>query len=181
MAQTAVEVFNQYSVKKIIVNCPHCFNTIKNEFPQFGGHYEVVHAAELLSRLVREGKLTLQAQASQRVTYHDSCYYGRYNDIYDTPREILAKIPGTQLQEMQRHKHTGMCCGGGGGWMWMEEPSDKRVNHLRVAQALETQPDTIAVSCPFCMIMLGDGLKAKNADETVQLLDVVEMVGNSTS
>ncbi|MBI3801653.1 MAG: (Fe-S)-binding protein [Deltaproteobacteria bacterium] len=181
MAQTAIGVFTQYTVKKIIVNCPHCFNTIKNEFPQFDGHYEVIHAAELLSRLVREGKLTLQAQPPQRVTYHDSCYYGRYNDIYDTPREILTKIPGTQLQEMERHKHTGMCCGGGGGWMWMEEPHDKRVNHLRVAQALETQPDTIAVSCPFCMIMLGDGLKAKSDEETVQLLDVVELVGNSTS
>src|SRR6266849_5558742 len=175
MAQTAIGIFTNYAVKKIIVNCPHCFNTLKNEFPQFGGHYEVIHAAELLSCLLREGKLTLQAQTPQRVTYHDSCYYGRYNDIYDTPREVLTQIPGTQLQEMQRHKHTGMCCGGGGGWMWMEEPHDKRVNHLRVAQALETQPDTIAVSCPFCMIMLGDGLKAKNAEETVQLLDVVEM------
>jgi len=116
------------------------------------------------------------AEPAKRVTYHDSCYYGRYNQIYDTPREVLARVPGTQLQEMQRHRHTGMCCGGGGGWMWMEEPQDKRVNQLRVAQALETNPDVIAVSCPFCMIMLDDGLKAKNAEEKVQLLDVVEMV-----
>jgi Fe-S oxidoreductase len=182
MAQNAVEVFKTYDVKKIIVNCPHCFNTLKNEYPQFGGHYEVIHAAELLSRLFQDGKLTLQPQrdgTAKRVTYHDSCYYGRYNAVYDTPREVLARVPGTQLQEMQRHKHTGMCCGGGGGWMWMEEPPDKRVNHLRVEQALETDPDVIAVSCPFCMIMLSDGLKAKNAEEKVQLLDVVEIVGNA--
>jgi Fe-S oxidoreductase len=182
MAQSAIEVFNTYSVKKIIVNCPHCFNTVKNEYPQFGGSYEVIHAAELLTRLLQEGKLTLDNskdghdRPAKRVTYHDSCYYGRYNEIYDTPREVLARVPGTQLQEMQRHKHTGMCCGGGGGWMWMEEPQDKRVNQLRIAQALETNPDVIAVSCPFCMIMLDDGLKAKNAEERVQLLDVVEMV-----
>jgi len=181
MAQTTIEIFERYAVKKIIVNCPHCFNTLKNEYPQFGGHYEVIHAAELLSRLIQEGKLTLQGMPPQKVTYHDSCYYGRYNDIYDPPREVLARISGTQLQEMQRHKHTGMCCGGGGGWMWMEEPPDKRVNHLRVEQALATTPDVIAVSCPFCMTMLGDGLKAKNADEHVQLLDVVEIVRNAVN
>ncbi|MBI3303512.1 MAG: (Fe-S)-binding protein [Deltaproteobacteria bacterium] len=179
MAQNAIEVFRTYGVKKIIVNCPHCFNTLKNEYPQFDGHYEVIHAAELLSRLLQDGKLTLQDGMPKRVTYHDSCYYGRYNAVYDTPREVLVRVPGTQLQEMQRHKHTGMCCGGGGGWMWMEEPPDKRVNHLRVEQALETDPDIIAVSCPFCMIMLGDGLKAKNAEERVQLLDVAEIVGNA--
>src|SRR6266568_3149785 len=179
MAQYAIDLFKNYEVKKIIVNCPHCFNTLKNEYPQFGGHYEVIHAAELISRLIQEGKLTLQGEMPKKVTYHDSCYYGRYNDIYDAPREVLAKVPGTQLQEMQRHKHTGMCCGGGGGWMWMEEPQDKRVNHLRVEQALETNPDLIAVSCPFCMIMLNDGLKAKDAEERVQILDVVEIVGNS--
>jgi Fe-S oxidoreductase len=181
MAQNAIEVFNTYGVKKIIVNCPHCFNTFKNEYPQCGGRYEVIHAAELLSTLLQDGKLTLQDGSPRRVTYHDSCYYGRYNAIYDPPRQVLAKIPGTRLQEMQRHKHTGMCCGGGGGWMWMEEPHDKRVNHLRVAQALETNPDVIAVSCPFCMIMLNDGLTAKEADERVRLLDVVEIVEQSSA
>lgn len=183
MAQNTIEVFKTYGVKKIIVNCPHCFNTFKNEYPQFGGSYEVIHAAELIARLLEEGKLALpggQAGVARRVTYHDSCYYGRYNNIYDTPREVLAKVLGTQPQEMQRHRHTGMCCGGGGGWMWMEEPPDKRVNHLRVAQALETNPDVIAVSCPFCMIMLDDGLKAKGAEDRVQLLDVVEIVEQSS-
>jgi Fe-S oxidoreductase len=180
MAQNAIGTFQAYGVKKILVNCPHCFNTLKNEYPQFGGHYEVVHAGELLSGLLRNGRLRLQEELPKRVTYHDSCYYGRYNEIYDTPREVLARVPGTQLQEMGRHRHTGMCCGGGGGWMWMEEPRDKRVNHLRVAQALETHPDVIAVSCPFCMTMLDDGLKAQEADEKVQLLDVVEIVERSS-
>jgi len=181
MAQNAIEVFKNYAVKKIIVNCPHCFNTLKNEYPQFDGHYEVIHAAELISRLVQEGRLALQGEMPRKITYHDSCYYGRYNDIYDTPREILARVPGTQLKEMHRHKQTGMCCGGGGGWMWMEEPQDKRVNHLRVEQALATNPDVIAVSCPFCMIMLNDGLKAKNADDKVEMLDVVELVEKATT
>lgn len=180
MAQNAIETFQTHGVKKILVNCPHCFNTLKNEYPQFGGHYEVVHAGELLSNLLRDGKIRLQDGPAKKVTYHDSCYYGRYNEIYDTPREVLARVPGTQLQEMERHKHTGMCCGGGGGWMWMEEPRDKRVNHLRVAQALETNPDVIAVSCPFCMTMLNDGLKVQEADEKVQLLDLVEIVEQSS-
>ncbi|NOT57551.1 MAG: (Fe-S)-binding protein [Deltaproteobacteria bacterium] len=178
MAQGAVEVFNGYSVKKIIVNCPHCFNTIKNEFPQFGGNYEVVHAADLLSRLIREGKITFKdATAKQRITYHDSCYYGRYNDIYESPREVLSKIPGAQLQEMERSRNTAMCCGAGGGWMWMEEPRDKRVNQIRVEQALETNPEVVAVSCPFCTTMLTDGLKAKGVDENVRLMNIVELVG----
>lgn len=181
MAQTAVETFSQYSVKKIIVNCPHCFNTIKNEYPQFGGNYEVVHAADLLSHLLKAGKITLKDGASQRITYHDSCYYGRYNGIYESPREVLSKVPGAQLQEMQRSKNTAMCCGAGGGWMWMEEPRDQRVNHLRVAQALETNPDVLAVSCPFCTTMLTDGLKAKGADEKVQLLNIVEIIEQAST
>jgi len=179
MARRAIGVFDKYHVKKIIVNCPHCFNTLKNEYPQFGGQYEVIHAAEMVSRLIREGRLNLRGGTSVRVTYHDSCYYGRYNDIYDVPRSVLAAVPGAWLQEMERCKHTGMCCGGGGGWMWMEEPQDKRVSHLRVDQALETNPEVIAVSCPFCMIMLSDGLKAKNAEETVQMVDVIELVEKS--
>ena len=179
MAQGAVEVFNGYSVKKIIVNCPHCFNTIKNEFPQFGGNYEVVHAADLLARLIQEGKISFKDTAPRRITYHDSCYYGRYNDIYESPREVLGKIPGTQLQEMRRSRNTAMCCGAGGGWMWMEEPRDKRVNQIRVEQALETNPEVVAVSCPFCTTMMSDGLKAKGVDEKVQLLNVVELVGEA--
>ncbi len=181
MAQTAIETFNQYSVKKIIVNCPHCFNTIKNEFPQFGGNYEVVHAAELLNQLISSGKIPMKEYVGKRITYHDSCYYGRYNDIYEAPREILGKIPGAQVQEMERSRNTAMCCGAGGGWMWMDEPRDKRVNELRVAQALETNPDVVAVSCPFCTTMLTDGLKAKGVDEKVELLNIVELVERASA
>jgi Fe-S oxidoreductase len=177
MAQMAVDTLDGYNVKKIIVNCPHCFNTMKNEFPQFGGHYEMVHAADLLADLIKQGKIQLKNEGSRRnVTYHDSCYYGRYNGIYESPREILGKIPGLQLNEMERSRNKAMCCGAGGGWMWMEEPRDKRVNHLRIDQALETTPDAIAVSCPFCTTMFNDGLKAKEVDEKVQLLNVVELV-----
>ncbi|MDD5541759.1 MAG: (Fe-S)-binding protein [Acidobacteriia bacterium] len=180
MARHAIEVLGQHHVKKIIVNCPHCFNTFKNEYPQMGGKFEVISAAELISKLLAEGKLSLQASGDpQKLTYHDACYYGRYNEIYDLPRSILKSLPGIELSEMERHKETGMCCGAGGGWMWMEEPQDKRVSHLRVDQAMETRSEGIAVSCPFCMIMLSDGLKSKDAEEKMHMVDLVELVDRS--
>jgi Fe-S oxidoreductase len=180
MAQAAVEVMTGYGVKKVITNCPHCFNTIKNEYPQFGGRFEVVHAAELLQQLVAAGRLTLgKPVGSQAVTYHDSCYYGRFNDIYDSPRALLAQATGAPPQEMKRCRQAGMCCGAGGGRMWIEEDPDQRVNLLRFEQALETKPDVLAVSCPFCMTMLSDGVKAKDLEGTVQVLDVTEIVEKS--
>jgi Fe-S oxidoreductase len=175
MAQACVETFKGYEVKKVIVNCPHCFNTIKNELPQFGGTYEVVHAAELVKQLIAAGRLQVPAEFQKRVAYHDSCYYGRFNDVYDEPREVLAKS-GATVEEMHRHKQFGMCCGAGGGRMWIEEDPDKRVNLLRTEQALETNPEVIAVSCPFCMTMLADGIKAKDLEDRVQTLDVMEIV-----
>jgi Fe-S oxidoreductase len=175
MAQMCVEGMNGYSVRKVIVNCPHCFNTIKNEFPQFGGNYAVIHAAELLQKLIAEGRLTVPPEFRKKTAYHDSCYYGRFNEIYDEPREVLAKT-GAEVKELHRHKQFGMCCGAGGGRMWIEEDPDKRVNLLRTDQALETNPEVIAVSCPFCMTMLSDGIKAKDLEDKVQTLDVVEIV-----
>ncbi len=175
MAQACIETFNAYGVRKIIVNCPHCFNTIKNEFPQFGGRYEVIHAAELVRELVASGRLEVPAEFRKRTVYHDSCYYGRFNDVYDEPREVLARS-GAQVVEMQRHRHFGMCCGAGGGRMWIEEDPDKRVNLLRTEQALEQNPEVIAVSCPFCMTMLSDGVKARDLEDRVQTLDVMEIV-----
>ena len=175
MAQASVEQLNGYKVKKVLTNCPHCFNTIKNEYTQFGGTYEVIHAAEFLKDLIAKGRLEVPPEFGKRVAYHDSCYYGRFNDVYDEPRDLLTKS-GANLQEMQRHKHFGMCCGAGGGRMWIEEDPDKRVNLLRTEQALETNPEVIAVSCPFCMTMLSDGIKAKDLEERVQTLDVVEIV-----
>jgi len=179
MAQMCVESLNGYGPKKIVVNCPHCFNTIKNEFPQFGGQYEVIHAAELVQQLIASGRLQVPPEFRKKTVYHDSCYYGRFNEIYDEPRTVLAKT-GADVKEMHRNKHFGMCCGAGGGRMWMEEDPDKRVNLLRTDQALESDPEVIAVSCPFCMTMLSDGIKAKNLEEKVQTLDVMEIVDKAS-
>jgi Fe-S oxidoreductase len=175
MAQAAIEVFNASKVKKVITNCPHCFNTIKNEYPQFGGTYEVIHAAELIEQLVAAGKLSVKTPLGKKVTYHDSCYYGRFNDIYDSPRAVLEKTTGCPAGEMKRCRQAGMCCGAGGGRMWIEEDPDKRVNIMRIEQALETNPEVVAVSCPFCMTMLSDGVKHKDLEDEVEVLDVTEI------
>jgi Fe-S oxidoreductase len=179
MAQMLTETFNKHKVRKIIVNCPHCFNTIKNEFPQFSGSYEVIHAADLVQRLIAAGRLKISAEFPKRTVYHDSCYYGRYNDVFDEPRTMLSRA-GAQVCEMERHHKFGMCCGAGGGRMWLEEEPDKRVNLLRTEQALQTESEVIAVSCPFCMTMLRDGIKAKQLEEKVQTLDVMEIVDKVT-
>jgi Fe-S oxidoreductase len=172
MAEACVETFKGAGVRKVITNCPHCFNTVKNEFD---GRFEVIHAAELVQRLIAEGRLEVPGEFAKRVAYHDSCYYGRFNDVYDEPRTVLATA-GADVHEMHRHKKFGMCCGAGGGRMWIEEDPDKRVNLLRTEQALETNPEVIAVSCPFCMTMLSDGIKAKDLEDRVETLDVMEIV-----
>ncbi len=180
MAEMTVEVLNGYSVKKVITNCPHCFNTLRNDYPQFNGNYEVVHATELVDHLIQEGKLEFNVNGEQSITYHDSCYLGRYNDVLEAPRNILKSIPGVSLKEMERNGRFGMCCGAGGGRMWMEEDADKRVNLLRVDQALETNPDKVAVACPFCMTMIDDGLKARGKEEEeLPALDIMEIVADA--
>ena len=176
MAQSLIEILEKYGVKKILTNCPHCFNTLRNEYPQLGGKYQVIHAAEFVQELITKGKIVLEQEVGNKITYHDSCYYGRYNEIYDSPREIIRGIRGAQLQEITPCRHSAMCCGAGGGRMWMEEPKDQRVNYIRVQQALETDPDIIAVSCPYCMTMMEDGLKAKGVEEKVKTMDVMELV-----
>jgi Fe-S oxidoreductase len=178
MAQACVETMNGYKVRKVVVNCPHCFNTIKNELPQFGGTYEVIHAAALVQQLVDSGRIQLPPDFRRKTVYHDSCYYGRFNEVYDEPRTLLAKA-GAEVREMHRHRQFGMCCGAGGGRMWIEEDADKRVNLLRTDQALESDPEVIAVSCPFCMTMLSDGVKAKDLEERVKTLDVMEVVAQA--
>ncbi len=179
MATMAVETFNSYNVKKVITNCPHCFNTIANEFPQFGGDYETVHASQLVAELINEGKVKVSEDVAKTIVYHDSCYLGRYNDIYDAPREILKAIPGATIVETARSKNTGMCCGAGGGRMWIEEEPTQRVNTLRVEQLLETKPDVIASACPYCMTMLTDGIKEKEVEGSVDTRDVLEIVADS--
>jgi Fe-S oxidoreductase len=173
-----VESLNRYHVKKIVATCPHCYNTLKNEYPQFGGHYEVVHHTELLQELLQSQRLKIAKQAQEKVTYHDSCYIGRYNNIYDAPR-ILLGAAGSRLVEMPRARDRGFCCGAGGARMFMEEKEGKRVNVERTEEALKLSPATIATACPFCMTMLTDGLKAKDADERVQVRDIAEVLADS--
>jgi Fe-S oxidoreductase len=179
MAQMCAEVLNGYNVKKIITNCPHCFNTLKNEYPQFGGNFEVVHATELVKQLIAAGKIEFKLDGARGITYHDSCYLGRYNNIFDAPRDILQLLPGVTLKEPERNRKFGMCCGAGGGRMWIEEEPTQRVNTRRVDQLLETEPDTVAVACPYCMTMIDDGLKTKGMEEKVQALDIMELVADS--
>jgi len=179
MAQMCTEVLNGYNVKKILTNCPHCFNTLKNEYPQFGGNYEVMHATEFVKRLITAGKIEFNANGTKDVAYHDSCYLGRYNEIFDAPRDILQRIPGVTLKEPERNRKFGMCCGAGGGRMWIEEEPTQRVNTRRVEQLLETTPDTVAVACPYCMTMIDDGLKAQGMEEKVKAVDVMELVADN--
>lgn len=176
MAEALATTINGYNVKKILVNCPHCFNTLKNEYPQFGGNWQVEHAAALVGRLVAEGKVKLGGKYDKTVVYHDSCYYGRYNDIYDEPRNLISEIDGAKLEEMFYCKRQGTCCGAGGGRMWMEEKADQRVNILRTDQALEKKPDVVATSCPYCRIMIGSGVNEKGVSDKVEVLDVMEIV-----
>lgn len=176
LAQENIETLKQYRFGEIVTTCPHCFNTLKNEYPQFGGDFKVTHHSEYLWRLVRQGRLTPRRQLALLATYHDSCYLGRYNDIYRDPRQLLTAVPGLRLVEMDRHHDRSFCCGAGGGRMWLEEKLGKRINLMRTEQALAKNPQLIATACPFCLVMLGDGLKDKGIEEGVQVLDLAEVL-----
>ncbi len=171
-----IATLNRYNVKKIVATCPHCFNTLKNEYPQFGGNYEVFHHTDFLVKLMNEGRLKATKEEVAKITFHDSCYLGRYNSMYKQPREILDAIPGMKRVEMTRSESKGFCCGAGGGRMWMEEHEGKRVNIERTKEALAVKPDVIGTACPFCMTMLEDGVKDKEAAETVKVKDVAELL-----
>jgi Fe-S oxidoreductase/nitrate reductase gamma subunit len=179
LAEANIEVFNRYQVKKILTTCPHCFTNLKNEYPQFGGHFEVIHQTDFLDDLLQKKKLKLKGGSPLTVTYHDSCYLGRYNQIYEKPREILTSIPGVSLKEMERNRSRSFCCGGGGGRMWMEEHIGKRINEMRTEQALQLKPDVIATACPYCLTMLEDGLKAKGMEGSVKIFDIAELLEKS--
>ncbi len=179
LAKTNVETFNRYKVRKVITACPHCFNTIANEYLQLGGSYEVVHHTTLIDQLIKEGKITPVRPIAQKLTYHDSCYLGRYNDNYDAPREILKSIPGTEVIDVPLSKEKGRCCGAGGGRMWMEERVGTRVNHKRLEDLQTAKPNIIASACPFCITMLRDATRDKEVAESVQTKDVVELVAES--
>ena len=180
MAKENVEALGQYGVKKIVTSCPHCFNTFRNEYPQFGGDYQVYHHSEFLAELVNEGRIKTTAQSDKTVTYHDPCYLGRHNGVFDAPRQLV-RISSRSTVEMKQSREQGFCCGGGGGMSFVEEPKDKRVNQERARQALETGADIVAVGCPFCMTMLEDGVNAKRGDRDVKVMDVAELLWRSVT
>ena len=168
-----IENMNNLNVKKVITQCPHCFNTIANEYPQLGGNFEVIHHSQLLTELVQSGKIEVgSADKPYSVTYHDSCYLGRHNDIYTAPREIVGSIGGIEIREMKRQGTKSFCCGAGGGRMWMEENTGKKVNIERSQEAIDTGADEVAVACPFCYIMMDDGVKELGEGENVRVRDV---------
>ncbi len=177
--QENIENLKQYRFKKVLAHCPHCFNTIKNEFPQFGGTYEVVHHAVLINELIASGRITPRKRLDATIAFHDSCYLGRYNGIMEAPRAVARSVPGLRLVELPRSRERGLCCGGGGGHMWMEVPSEKRVNIIRTEEVLETKATVVGTACPFCLAMMDLGRKVKGAEETLQVKDVSELVAES--
>jgi Fe-S oxidoreductase len=174
-AEKNIELLKKYNVKKIVTACPHGYNTLKNEYPQFGGEFEVIHHTEFIADLLRQGKLSLASGNGGLVTYHDSCYLGRYNDIYEPPREVLGNISGVKLVEMERNRRNGFCCGGGGGRMWIEE-TGTRICNMRVEEAIKTKAQTIATACPFCLQMLEEGVRATEGETSVTVKDIAELV-----
>lgn len=181
-AMTNIEVLNGYEVKKIVTACPHCFNTLKNEYPSLGGNYEVIHHTELIAQLIKTGKLAGQNGESfkgKRITYHDPCYLGRANGVYEAPRTVLEQLDA-DLVEMKRCKSNGLCCGAGGAQMFKEpEKGKKDINMERAEEALALQPQIIAASCPFCMTMLKDGVKLNDKEQEVQVLDIAEITAKA--
>ena len=174
-----IELLKSYGVNKIVTTCPHCFNTIKNEYPQFGGEFEVIHHSQLITQLVKEGRLKLTSGLNQRITYHDPCYLGRHNDIYDPPREVLAAIANGDLVEMERNHWNSFCCGGGGGHFWVEEKQGKRISDVRIEDVIKTNAEIVATACPYCMQMLEDSIKSKDAEESLKDLDIAELVAEA--
>jgi Fe-S oxidoreductase len=177
-AMSNIQVLNGYGVKKIVTACPHCFNTIKNEYPELGGNYEVIHHATFLQQLINEEKIKVEGGAfkGKKITYHDSCYLGRANNIYEAPRAVLEALDA-DLVEMKRCRTTGLCCGAGGAQMFKEpEKGDKDINVERTEEALNTGASTIAVACPFCMTMMSDGVKNKEREADVKVKDLAELI-----
>jgi len=173
-----IQTLNMYEVKNIVTACPHCFNTLKNEYPALGGHYDVVHHTTFLQSLLDSGRLTIEGGAwkGKKITYHDSCYLGRVNDVYEAPRKLLESLE-VELLEMKRCRTKGLCCGAGGAQMFKEdEPGDKRINIERAEEIVGMQVETVAANCPFCLTMLSDGMKAKDKQDDVMVYDISEMI-----
>jgi Fe-S oxidoreductase len=182
MAYQNIQLLNQYEVKKIVTACPHCFNTLKNEYPELGGNYEVIHHATLIQDLINEGKIVIKEGGSfkgKKITYHDSCYLGRSNNIYEAPRNVI-KALDAELVEMKKCKANGLCCGAGGAQMFKEEEKgNTRINWERTNQAIDTKASIIAAACPFCNTMMTDGIKVKEKEAEVEVLDIAELIAQS--
>ena len=182
-AATNIEVLNAYEVQKIVTACPHCFNTINNEYPQLGGNYEVMHHTQFLKTLLNDGRLKVEGGKfkGKKITFHDPCYLGRGNDVYESPRDLIRRL-GVNLTEMKRNKKTALCCGAGGAQMFKDaEAGDKEVNILRTEDALETKPDIIATGCPYCNTMMTDGIKFKEKEAEVVVKDIAELIAEANN
>ncbi|WP_446741278.1 (Fe-S)-binding protein [Sphingobacterium multivorum] len=181
-AMMNIEVLNGYEIKKIVTACPHCFNTLKNEYPSLGGNYEVIHHTQLIQNLINEGKLKTADNnlfKGKKITYHDPCYLGRANEVYEAPRKVLESLDA-QLIELKRCKSNGLCCGAGGGQMFKEpEPGVKDINIERIEEVIDAQPQVVAAACPFCMTMLKDGVKIKEKESEIEVLDIAEITARA--
>ena len=176
-----IQVLNAYGIKNIVTTCPHCFNTLKNEYPDLGGHYKVQHHTQFIQELINKGKLKIEGGTykGKKITFHDPCYLGRANNVYEAPRELIQKLE-VELVEMKRSKANGLCCGAGGAQMFKDaEPGNKEINIERTEDALETKPDIIAAGCPFCNTMMTDGIKNKEKETSVKVMDVAELIANA--
>ncbi|MDP2744068.1 MAG: (Fe-S)-binding protein [Dehalococcoidia bacterium] len=178
LAQQNIGVMKGYGVKKIVTTCPHCFNTIKNEYPQFGGEFEVVHHTQYIAELLRQNKLGELKEMKKIAAYHDSCYLGRHNDIYEAPRKVLSHVPGLAVREVAASRTRGLCCGGGGGHFWIEETGGKKISDMRLEQLLETKPELITANCPYCIQMFEDAVKNKGKEESLKVMDLAEVVAS---
>jgi len=176
LAETNISNFKEAGVEKIVVSSPHCYHTFKNEYPELGGNFEVVHFTQYLAELAKEGKLKLTKELNKKVAYHDPCYLGRHNKIYDEPRQVLESIPGLELVEMPDYRENSLCCGGGGGGIWMETKKGERLSDLRLEQALEVEADILAVACPYCMLNFQDSVLSSDKSEVIEVKDISELV-----
>ena len=176
LARENIKTFIDHGVKKILVSSPHCYETFVNEYPEFNVHFEVVHISQLLSRLINEGRLELTGKLNKRITYHDPCYLGRHNGIFDAPRDVLHNIPGIEFNEMADHRENSLCCGGGGGRIWMETPKEERLSDLRLAQAKEVDAEILVTSCPYCITNFTDSSLDYQGDDAIEVKDITEVL-----
>ena len=179
LVEQNIEKFRQYGIEKIVTFCPHCFNTLKNEYPHWEGGFEVVHSVTFLNELIRTGKIVLKYPLSLTTSYHDPCYLGRGNGIYESPRSVLKSVPGLRFKELPRIRERAFCCGGGGGRMWMHDAIGTRINEVRSREILEEDVDVVSTACPYCTIMLEDGIQGLEAERNPQVLDIIEIVARS--